>query len=177
MTTKNKTHGGFWSLLKETPGFDPKYREEIKSGVVNHYTNGRTSSLSEMYEKYPESYERMIYEMKLERFQSPQAKSKYDPQSDIWRKRVLASICNWLDRQDMIFEDSRSKLTYARGVACRAANCGEFNKIPVSRLEELYNAFIKKNRVSNNIEIEEQTLLALSLELALEKIKMNHNLK
>lgn len=176
METKNKTHGKFWTLLRQTAGYNPAYKEEIKSGVVSHYSNGRTSSLSELYDKYPECYERMIYEMKLESFQSPQSKSKYDPESDIWRKRVIASICNWLDRNSVYFEDTRAKTTYAKGVACRAANCGNFNKISVSRLEEIYNTFLKKNRVNVNIELEEQSLLALNLDRALQQIKHDHNL-
>ena len=176
MITKNKTHGRFWSLLKETPGYDARYKEEMKSGLVEHYSNGNTSSLSDLYERFPENYERMIYEMKLDRFQSPQAKRMYDPEADIWRKRVLASICNWLARQSVTFPDSHACIRYAQSVACRAANCRSFNKIPVTRLAELYNAFLKRNSVLNNIGAVEQTVLMLSLDQALEQIKKEHNL-
>ena len=39
-TTKKQTkkrlpsHALFWALLKETPGYDPRYKEVIKEGLV-----------------------------------------------------------------------------------------------------------------------------------------------
>lgn len=176
MITKNKTHGRFWSLLKETPGYDPSYKEEMKSGLVEHYTNGRTTSLNMMFEKYPEEYERMIYEMKRDRFQSPQAKKQYDPEANIWRKRAIAAVCGWLDRQDFIFANSQEKIRYALSVCCRAANCKDFNAIPTTRLSELYNAFRKRNNVFDNIEAVEQAILMLSLDQTINQVKKDHNL-
>jgi hypothetical protein len=176
MITKNKTHGRFWSLLKETPGYDARYKEEMKSGLVEHYSNGKTASLSDLYERFPESYERMIYEMKLDRFQSPQAKRMYDPEADSWRKRVLAAICSWLSNQSVVFEDSHARISYAQSVACRAANCRSFNKISVTRLAELYNAFLKRKAVIDNVTAVEQSVLMLSLDQLIDQIKKEHNL-
>ena len=69
-TTKKQTkkrlpsHALFWALLKETPGYDPRYKEVIKEGLVYEHSGGRTTSLSEMYTKFPAQYSRMIDAMK-----------------------------------------------------------------------------------------------------------------
>lgn len=62
--TKKHSHALFWTLLKETPGYDPCYKEVIKEGIVHEHSGGRTTSLNEMYENYPSEYSRMIDAMK-----------------------------------------------------------------------------------------------------------------
>ena len=69
-TTKQQTsrrapsHALFWTLLKEVPGYDPHYKDVIKEGIVHEHSRGRTTSLSEMYAKYPREYSLMIEAMK-----------------------------------------------------------------------------------------------------------------
>lgn len=58
------SHALFWTLLKEVPGYDPHYKDVIKEGIVHEHSGGRTTSLSEMYTKYPKEYSLMIEAMK-----------------------------------------------------------------------------------------------------------------
>lgn len=58
---------------------------------------------------------------------------------DTWRKRVIAvifSYCKVIGRP--------SDMNYVKAVACRASGFDSFNKIPVARLNNLYNAFKDK---------------------------------
>ena len=166
--TTNKTHGRFFSLLKQTPGYVSKYREEMKKALVEHYSDNKTTSLSEMYIKYPDAYERMIYNMKKERMVSPQAKRVYDPESDMWRKRVIAAICAWIERNDIRVAD---KVGYAITMACRASNCSDFNRIPQIRLAEIYNAFLKKSSARNQALLEQEVELMQQIDSAILDIK------
>ena len=150
-TTKKQTkkrlpsHALFWALLKETPGYDPRYKEVIKEGLVYEHSGGRTTSLSEMYTKFPAQYSRMIDAMK------PKGEKKlmaYEERRDLSAKRVIAAICQWVDKLGYKFRDDRHKLMYVKGIACRAANCGNFNAIPDDKLTAIYNLYCKRNRVS-----------------------------
>lgn len=170
MKTANKTHGRFYSLLKQTPGYESRLRNQMKEALVEHYSDGKTISLTEMYEKYPESYEKMIYSMKKQRLVSPQAKRVYDPESEIWRRRVIAAICSWVDSSGISTTD---KVAYAKSVACRAANCNDFNRISQVRLTELYNAFIKKAGTAREAATHQEIEFYLSLDEAVYQIKKN----
>lgn len=174
MTTANKTHGRFFALLKQTPGFVSKYRDQMKEALVEHYSDNKTSSLSEMYAKYPEAYERMIYNMKKERMVSPQAKRIYDPEANMWRKRVIAAICAWMDQNDIVVTD---KVKYAISMACRAANCSNFNRIPQIRLAEIYNAFLKKKTAAAGAKLEQDIELMLHIDSAMADIKNKLKIK
>ena len=144
-TTKSKpTHALFWSLLKETPGYQEAYKEVIKEGIVHEYSGGRTTSLSEMYRKYPAEYSEMVEAMKGD---SHRRQMRYEAGRDRAAKRVIAAICKWLDRQGYRFGSREEKIRYVLSVACRAANCPDFNRIPESRLTAIYNLFCRKNSV------------------------------
>ena len=144
-TTKNKpTHALFWSLLKETPGYQEAYKEVIKEGIVHEYSGGRTTSLSEMYRKYPAEYSKMVEAMKGDYYDRA---ARYEAGRDRAAKRVIAAICQWLDRQGYRFGSRDEKVRYCLAVACRAANCPDFNRIPESRLTAIYNLFCRKNSV------------------------------
>lgn len=147
MDTKKKrpTHALFWALLRETEGYNEAYKEEMKAGIVHRYSGGRTSSLSEMYRCYPAAYSRMIDAMKGD-FHQRQA--RYENARDRAAKRVIAAICQWLDRQGYRFRSREEKVRYVLSVACRAANCGNFNAIPASKLTAIYNLFCRKNSVN-----------------------------
>lgn len=143
--TKNKSHGLFFSLLKNIPGYDSQYRDVIKEGIVSEYSKGKTESLSVMYEKYPKEYAHMIDCLKGNKYDKA---DRYDRLLDLARKRVLAAICGWLDRQGYQFADKPAKLSYAISIACRASNCSNFNLIAESKLTEVYSLFCKKNLVN-----------------------------
>lgn len=149
-TTKKQTkkrapsHALFWTLLKEVPGYDPGYKDVIKEGLVHQYSGGRTQSLSEMYAKYPREYSLMIEAMKG----TPrQKKTRYEDALDKMKKRVIAAICQYVDKLGYTFQTPAHKIRYVIGIACRAANCGNFNAIPESRLSAIYNLYCKRNSV------------------------------
>lgn len=53
-----------------------------------------------------------------------------------WRKRVIAAISAWL-------KDSNKQVTMEliKSIARRASKCDDFNKISVTKLRAIYNAF------------------------------------
>lgn len=138
------SHALFWTLLKETPGYDPRYKEVIKEGLVHQYSAGRTQSLSEMYRKYPAEYSRMIEAMKGDYGQRTR---RYEDALDKTRKRVIAAICTYVDKLGYTFPSRTDKIRYVIGIACRAASCSNFNAIPESRLSAIYNLYCKRNSV------------------------------
>ena len=146
MDTKRKkpTHALFWTLLKETEGYSAAHTELIKEGIVRQYSGGRTTSLSEMYRKYPAEYSLMIEGMKGD-FYKRQA--RYEASRGRAAKRVIAAISKWLDKQGCRFRSREEKIRYVLSIACRAANCGNFNAIPESKLTAIYNLFCRKNSV------------------------------
>lgn len=149
MDTKKKkpTHALFWSLLRQTAGYNEAYKEVMKEGIVHRYSGGRTLSLSEMYRLYPAEYSRMIDAMKGD---SLQRQTRYEASRERAAKRVIAAIATWLDRQGYTFRCRQEKVRYILSVACRAANCGNFNAIPESKLTAIYNLFCRKNSVDIN---------------------------
>lgn len=149
-TQKNKKaplHGLFWMLIKETPGYEEAYKELIKEGLVHHYSGGKTCSLSEMYRKYPAKYCHMIEAMKGT---ARERRARYDAGRDKVAKRLIAAICHWLDKLGYHYHTPADKIRYAMAIACRAANCSNFNAIPVSRMNAIYSLYCKKNTVETN---------------------------
>ena len=60
---------------------------------------------------------------------------------DAWRKRVMAAIGGWL--RAMRVESNAAKI---KAIACRATVYDNFNDIPRERLNNLYYAFLKKQK-------------------------------
>ena len=119
-TTKKQTkkrapsHALFWTLLKEVPGYDPGYKDVIKEGLVHQYSGGRTQSLSEMYSKYPCEYSLMIEAMKGT---PQQKKTRYEDSLDKMKKRVIAAICQYVDKLGYTFPTKADKVRYVIGIA------------------------------------------------------------
>lgn len=78
-----------------------------------------------------------------------------------WRRRVMAVIGAYLRR----INRSESAETI-KAIACRAAGYESFNRIPVSRLREVYYEFLRRNqtaeRTANEIACIEQNLSNLN---------------
>lgn len=142
---KAPSHALFWALIKETPGYKEAYKDMIKEGLVNQYSGGKTCSLSEMYRKYPDKYSLMLEALKGD---SAQRQARYEEARDKAAKRVIAAICSWLDKLGYQFETRDDKIRYTLSIACRAANCANFNAIPESKLVAIYNLYCNKNRVN-----------------------------
>ena len=141
---KAPSHALFWSLIKETLGYEEAYKDVIKEGLVNQYSGGKTCSLSEMYKKYTTEYSNMLEAMKGN---TEQRRVRYDEDRDKAAKRVIAAISSWLDKLGYKYPTPTDKIRYAMAVACRAANCGNFNAIPESRLSAIYSLYCKKNSI------------------------------
>lgn len=167
----NKTHGRFWCLIKQLPNYNENYKEELKANICIEYSQGRTSSLNELYHKHPADYERMIYDLKKATLNTPQSIRFDNPEGDLWRKRCIAAVCHWLDRQNFSMQP-KEKIRYAIGIIIRASNCRDFNKIPSSRLMEIYSLFLKRNDI-NTSEVE-VAILNIEAERFLEQIKEKH---
>lgn len=108
---KRSTHALFWELLKQTKGYQEQYKDVIKEGLVYNYSGGKTSSLSEMYSKYPGEYSLMIENMKGSGKQKAQ---RYDQSLDKERKRVIAAICAYVDKCKYVSPALRRKSNMRR---------------------------------------------------------------
>lgn len=71
---------------------------------------------------------------------------RLDDKSNTWRKRVMASIGGWLQRIGKALPDPVANTRYIKHIACRVVGVDNFNDIPVSRLRNLYNEFLNKQR-------------------------------
>lgn len=140
----NKTHGLFWTLLKQTDGYKAAYKEVIKEGLVHEYSGGKTTSLSELYERFPADYARMIEFLKGD---PRKRKERYWDEQDKYRKQTIAACCRYLDKIGYQFSSREEKIRYAKACICRASNCGEFNKIPSSKLTMLIHLYNNKSDV------------------------------
>lgn len=75
-------------------------------------------------------------------------------EADKWRKRVLAAIFGWCKTANIDADTA-----YVKAIACRATGYTIFNKIPVSRLRDLYYGWIKKSRTRIGVvEFKEQII-------------------
>jgi hypothetical protein len=76
--------------------------------------------------------------------------AKINPQLaeiDLWRKRVMASIGGWLKVMSVTTNADKIK-----AIACRASAFENFNDIPRERLNNLYYAFLKKQKDFKRVE-------------------------
>jgi len=74
---------------------------------------------------------------------------------NMWRKRVMASIGGWL------YVTSRTQSAIIiKGIACRATGHDDFNKIPVSRLRDLYSEFLHKQEIAAKADIIKDLVVA-----------------
>lgn len=153
--TKTQDFRRFWAMLKLMPGYSEDNREELKSGLVSQYTDGRTESLTVMYRRYPDRYIQMLHRMQAETGKS----TVFTDSGAQWRRRVIAAVCTYLDERGYGYSPE-DKVRAAKTTACRAAGVepGNFNGIPVSRLREIYNAFVRQTKVLRNAnEVAEMT--------------------
>lgn len=74
------------------------------------------------------------------------------------RKRLIAAIFGMFEKMN-----KQVSMDYVKGIACQAAKVKTFNSIPSTRLDSIYNAFLKAqkdltfaNRIVQNY-IDEQT--------------------
>lgn len=71
-----------------------------------------------------------------------------DAKRDKMRKRVIASIGGWL----RLIGKGNDDVDYIKGVACRAAQVENFNRISLERLTTIYNMFLKRQKDAKAID-------------------------
>jgi hypothetical protein len=75
-------------------------------------------------------------------------------EADKWRKRLIAAIFGWCRAINY-----QADIDKVKAIACRASGYDNFNKIPVSRLRDLYYGWVKKSRTRVGVaEFKEQVL-------------------
>lgn len=137
--------GRFYSLLKLMPGATDL--EDTKRELVWRFTDLRTDSLKEMRKL---EYGRMIEHMEdVTGNQEPEHKRRgyYTDDAKLWRKRAIAAVFGFYGK---IKEPVT--LDYVKGILCRAGSATDINQIPPSKMREIYNTWLLKQRVKTNVD-------------------------
>ena len=69
-----------------------------------------------------------------------------NPNDDKWRKRCIAAIGAYLR-----VTNRKENTDLIKGIACKASGYANFNKIPTSRLRDIYYEFTRKAKLTANI--------------------------
>lgn len=69
-----------------------------------------------------------------------------NPDDDKWRKRCIAAIGAYLR-----VTNRKENTDLIKGIACKASGYANFNKIPTSRLRDIYYEFTRKAKLTANI--------------------------
>lgn len=136
MATKTTNpHAWFFAYLKTVDGWGQGYDEVIKGGIISNYSDGKTESLKELFEKYPTQYKKMHAEL------SPRTqKQQADDRLDKARKKLIAAIFSNLEERGY-----KPTMDYVKSVACKGAKVTRFNDIALPTLKDLYNRFRNKD--------------------------------
>lgn len=155
MATKTANpHAWFYAHLKTVEGWGQGYDEVIKEGVVSAYSDGMTTSLKQLYERYPKLYNRMRSELSN---RTKTKRAEQDPRLDKARKKLIAAIFSHLEDKGYIPD-----MDYVKRVACNGAKVTRFNDIPLNTLKNLYNQFVNKDLQAGVNELIKNTGLCLS---------------
>ena len=126
IATKSNPHRWFFAYTKTLEGYDKTYEKVIREGIVYDYSGGKTSSLKELYEKYPSKYIQMQRKLQFEQLD----------ETDKARKRLIAVLFSFC-----LFKGYKADMAYVKKVACNATGCDRFNDIQPIKLRELYRIF------------------------------------
>lgn len=132
-------------------------QEDEKRALIRSYGVESSKSLTE--KQLSEACQVLAYEL-----------NKRAQEADIWRKRVIAAICCYIDSTAIAGVDN--KIHYAKAIAVKASGAKSFNEIPCHKLQLLYNTFLKRNRLQ-----EEVVQLLSEAELYVQNIKDSLGLK
>mgnify|MGYP001159194264 CR=1 FL=1 len=134
-TATNNPHKWLFAHLHSIQGYDNV--DEARKALVFDYSDGKTESLAELYKKYPRKYQQMRRDL------STNKKRESQP-LDLARKRLIAAIFSYLERQGY-----KPDTNYVKRVACKAAKTERFNDIDESTLKALYRKFGEKNAATH----------------------------
>lgn len=129
----------FYALLAKMPG-------ATKEEIVQQYSGG--TSLSELYDRAPRTYKKMIEDMKKITFNETDALKM-----DKLRKRVIASIAGYFEKVGLYSGITRrERLKKIISTACRAAGVDDFNNMTESQMKRVYSEFIRKQKTVESAE-------------------------
>lgn len=135
----NNKYGLFYSLLAKMPGVS-------KEELVSQYSGG--TSLSELYERAPKTYRRMIDDMK-----KVTTDECDDKRMDMMRKRVIASINGYIEKAGLYMGlNKREKLQKIIAIGCRSAGVTDFNDMTEPQMRRVYNEFLRKQQTAERTE-------------------------
>ncbi len=101
---------------------------EERKEIIENFTHGRTCSAKNLNQSEIDEMCFILNKNSLETL-------------DKKRKRLIASIFGVFGKMNKTVS-----IDYVKGIACRAAKVERFNDIPPSRLDSLYNAFLKAQK-------------------------------
>jgi hypothetical protein len=131
---KTRNYKPFYRLLNEHSRISGLEANELKEQFVHSMSNGRTTSVKELTDvEYAALLGAMEAKLGADR----------DADGDRWRKRVMAAIGAWL--RAAAAEETPAKI---KAIACRAAQCKDFNAIPISKLRGIYSEFTKQKKAA-----------------------------
>lgn len=90
----------------------------------------------------------------LEKMIKPKVK-----QTDYWRKRVLSACGRYIKALN---NPNYNNANYVKAVICRSAKVEDFNRIPVNKLQALYNSFNYMARTMSKVVEEAEKIIATS---------------
>lgn len=117
-----------------------------KEEIVCQYSGG--TSLSELYERAPKAYRKMIEDMKR------MTKSEgEDERMDRLRKRVIASVAGYFEKAGL-YEGvtRRERLQKIMATACRAAGVDDLNEMTEAQMKRVYNEFLRRQKTAEATE-------------------------
>lgn len=131
--------GIFYELLAKMPG-------ATKEEIVFQYSGG--TSLSELHERSPKVYKKMIEDMRRLTVGEDDAQ-----RADRLRKRVIAAIAGYFDKAGQyVGMERRERLQKIMGTACRAAGVDDFNAMTEAQMKRVYSEFVRKQKTAVKVE-------------------------
>lgn len=129
----------FYALLAKMPG-------ATKEEIIQQYSGG--TSLSELYERAPRTYKKMIEDMK-----KITACETHALKMDKLRKRVIAAIAGYFDKAGFYAGITRrERLKKIISTACRAAGVDDLNDMTEAQMKRVYSEFIRKQKTAERAE-------------------------
>ncbi len=150
-----------YTLINQHPALHQyNNAEELKKELVYSISKGRTESVKALTIR---EYKELINYLK----NAKQITS--NGEMDKLRKRVIASIFGFFE-----IVNKQVNIGYVKAIAVRASGKGidDFNKIPKTKLQAIYNLFLRYQEVAKNLSKEEAILQLDARILALAGIEV-----
>lgn len=129
----------FYALLAKMPG-------ATKEGIVYQYSGG--TSLSELYDRSPTTYRKMIADMK-----KITAGGVDTGRLDKLRKMAIASVAGFFEKAGLYTDlTRRERLKKIIATVCRAGGADDLNAMTEAQLRRVYGEFVRRQKISEKAE-------------------------